>query len=82
MSQKYGHCPVPNCKRRLIPGRSPRGLCPKHEEDLDFILFILPHIRAGSGTPKAPGLILPGQPGYTVPPEVIKKEIEKGRLKP
>jgi len=68
MSQKYGHCPVPSCERRLIPGRSPHGLCPHHEELLDFLLFILPSIQAVPGTPKAPGLILPGQPGFTVAP--------------
>ena len=71
MSQKYGHCPVPNCARNIIQGRSPHGLCPHHEELLDFLLFILPHIKAGPGTPKAPGLILPGQPGYTMPGEII-----------
>jgi len=82
LSQKYGHCPVPSCERRLISGRSLHGLCPHHEELLDFLLFILPRIQAGSGTPKTPGLILPGQPGYTVPPDAIKREMEKGRLKP
>lgn len=82
MSQKYGHCPVPNCERRLIPGRSPRGLCPHHEELLDFLFFILPRIRVNQG--KSPsGLVLPGSPEYSVPEEVIKKEIEKhGRFKP
>lgn len=77
MSQKYGYCPVPDCKRRLIPGRSPHGLCPHHEELLDFLLFILPHIRVEQGkTPS--GLVLPGQPGFQAVPEaVIKEEIRK-----
>lgn len=67
MSQKYAHCPVPNCERRIIQGRSPHGLCPHCEELLDFLLFILPYIKPGQGTPKAPGLILPGQRGYNTP---------------
>lgn len=74
---------MPNCERRIIPGQSPRGLCPHHEELLDFLLFILPYIKAGPGTPNAPSLILPGQTGFTVPPDAIKRGIEKhGRLKP
>jgi len=73
VSQKYGHCPVPSCERRLIPGRHPHGLCPHHEELLDFLLFILPRITAGPEAPEAPGLILPGQPGYSVSIEAIKK---------
>lgn len=65
MSKKYGHCPVPNCERRLIPGRSPHGLCPKHEEDLDFLLFILPKIKAEPLSSKS-GIILPGSPEFKV----------------
>lgn len=65
MNQKYNKCPVPNCKRNLIPGKHPRGLCIHHEELLDFLLFILPHIKIGQGNPNLPGLILPGQPGFT-----------------
>ena len=77
MSQKYGHCPVPSCKRRLIPGQSPHGLCPHHEELLDFLLFILPHIRVERGKTSS-GLVLPGSPGFNVVPEkVTKKEIVK-----
>ena len=68
MSQKYGHCPVPSCERRLIPGQSPRGLCPHHEELLDFLLFILPRIQVSQG--KAPGgLVLPGSPEFALGPE-------------
>ena len=78
LGQKYGHCPVPNCERRIIEGRSPHGLCPHHEELLDFLLFVLPHIRDEPGTSKAPGLILPGQPGFNVVAEdIIKKETPK-----
>lgn len=72
---KYDHCPVPNCKRNIIKERSPHGLCSHHEELLDFLLFILPYIRVGQGNPKLPGLILPGQPGFTTPKEVIKQRI-------
>jgi len=79
MSQKYGHCPVPSCERRLMPGRSPHGLCPHHEELLDFLLFILPYIKSSPGAAKASGLVLPGQPGFTVSAGVIKQEIEKHR---
>ncbi|MBA7511366.1 hypothetical protein ES705_03359 [subsurface metagenome] len=73
---------MPSCEHRLISGRSPHGLCPHHEELLDFLLFILPRIEAVPGTPKAPGLILPGQPGYAMPLDAIKREMEKGRVKP
>jgi len=58
MSQKYGHCPVPDCERRLIPGKFPHGLCIEHEKWLTFLLFILPHIKVEQG--KTPGgLVLP-----------------------
>jgi hypothetical protein len=82
MSQKYGHCPVPDCERRLIPGKFPHGLCIEHEKWLTFLLFILPHIRVEQG--KTPGgLVLPGQPDFQVAPEaVIKQEMGKhGRVK-
>ena len=72
MSQKYGHCPVPNCERRLLSGKSPHGLCWHHEELLDFLLFIMPHIKPGTENPKAPGLILPGHPEFTISKEVIR----------
>ena len=77
MSQKYGHCPVPSCERRLISGRHPHGLCPHHEELLDFLLFILPRIEAIPAQSRT-GLVLPGDPEFSLKPEkVIKKEIEK-----
>ena len=66
MSQKYGHCPVPDCERRLLPGRSPHGLCPHHEELLGFLLFVLPRIQANPGKTES-GLVLPGSPEFTVP---------------
>lgn len=73
MNQKYNHCPVPKCKRNIISERSPHGLCPYHEEQLDFLLFILPHIKIGQENPNLSGLILPGRPGFTIPKEVIKR---------
>jgi len=82
LGQKYNQCPAPNCERHLLPGRSPHGLCPHHEELLDFLLFILPNITMEQGkTPS--GLLLPGQPGFQIAPDaVIKQGIEKrGRLK-
>lgn len=72
MSQKYGHCPVPSCERRLIPGRSPHGLCPHHEELLDFLLFVWPRIR-GEQSKTSSGLVLPGQPGFKIDLEEAKK---------
>ena len=77
-------CPVPGCGSFLVDGRSPNGFCPYHEELLRFLAYVLPRIRFGSQeTPEAPGLILPGQPGFNVPLEVIRGEMErKGRLKP
>jgi len=77
VSQKYGHCPVPSCERRLIPGQSPHGLCVEHEKWLTFLLFILPDIRVEQG--KTPGgLVLPGQPGFqAVPKAAIKQRMLK-----
>jgi len=49
MSQKYGHCPVPGCERRLIPGKFPHGLCIEQEKWLTFLLFVLPHIKVEQG---------------------------------
>jgi len=65
MSQKYGHCPAPSCERRLLPGRSPHGLCPHHEEFLETLLFLLHRIKVEPGQTKA-GLILPGSPKFKV----------------
>jgi len=74
---KMTRCPVPSCQGSVITGNSAHGLCPKHEEDLAFLLFILPHIRAEPGkTPS--GLVLPGQPGFEAVPKVVIKD---GRIK-
>ncbi len=78
MGQKYGQCPVPDCERRLIPGKSPHGLCIEHEKWLTFLLFILPHIKSTPAEHPS-GLVLPGQPEFTVPEAVIAKQ---GRAKP
>jgi len=80
---KLVRCPVPNCRGFVITGNSAHGLCPKHEEDLAFLLFILPHIRVEQGK-RPSGLVLPGQPGFqAVPKAVINEEIRKhGRIKP
>lgn len=80
---KLVKCPVPNCPRGVITGNSAHGLCPYHEEFLESLLFLLPHIKIEQG--KTPGgLVLPGQPGFEAVPEaVIKEEIRKhGRFKP
>jgi hypothetical protein len=74
---KLTKCPVPNCPRGVVTGNSVHGLCPKHEEDLAFLLFILPHIRVEQGKTQS-GLVLPGSPGFTaVPEEVIKQRMLK-----
>jgi len=65
MSQKYGHCPVPDCERRLLPGRSPHGLCVEHEKFLETLLFLLPNIKEKPGQTKG-GLVLPGQPEFKI----------------
>jgi len=73
---KLVRCPVPSCQGSVITGNSAHGLCPKHEEDLAFLLFILPHIRTEQKPPG--GLVLPGQPGFQAVPEaVIKEEIRR-----
>ena len=61
-----------------MPGRSPHGLCPHHEELLDFLLLVLPNIKSEPAQSKS-GLVLPGQPGYVVPKEVIRSAVEKRR---
>lgn len=79
---KMRGCPVPSCQGSVITGNSAHGLCPKHEEDLAFLLFILPHIKMEqSKTPS--GLVLPGQPEFKAVPEaVIEEEMRKhGRIK-
>ena len=79
---KMVRCPVPSCQGSVITGNSAHGLCPQHEEDLAFLLFILPRIRVEQ-TKTPGGLVLPGQPGFGVPEPVIKKEMkEHGRIKP
>ena len=75
---KLVRCPVPSCPGSVITGNSAHGLCPKHEEDLAFLLFILPRIRMEQSKPPS-GLVLPGQPGFQAVPEEIKKH---GRIKP
>lgn len=70
MSKKYGYCPAPNCERRLLPGRSPHGLCPNHEEFLDTLLFLLANIKQEPAQTKA-GLVLPGSPEFK-----MKKELK------
>jgi len=62
----------------VITGRSAHGLCPKHEEDLAFLLFVLPHIKIEQGKTLG-GLVLPGQSGFEVAPEAVIKD---GRFKP
>ena len=34
-------CPVPNCVRNIIPSQNNYGMCIKHEEWLDFVVFAL-----------------------------------------
>lgn len=72
MGIKYSNCPVPNCERRLIPGKSPHGLCIEHEKWLDFLLFILPHIKSQPIKSES-GLVLPGQPGFDAPKKIAKE---------
>jgi len=71
---KYNKCPVPNCERNLIPGRSPHGLCVEHENWRDFLLFVLPHITVNPGRTPG-GLVLPGQQDFkAVAEKVMKRE--------
>jgi len=79
---KLVRCPVPSCRGFVITGNSAHGLCPRHEEDLAFLLFILPHIGMEQGKTQS-GLVLPGQPGFEAVPEAVgKEEMRKGRVKP
>jgi len=82
-NQKLG-CPVPGCYRFLVDGQSPHGFCPYHEDELRFLLFVLPRIEVGpQEIPGVAGLVLPGQPGYVMPEEDIIEEMKRhGRLKP
>lgn len=75
-------CPVPGCGSFLAAGRSPNGLCPYHEGFLQALAYMLQRFRSGPQQTSS-GLVLPGQPGYVMPEEVIRAEMEKyGRLKP
>ena len=69
---KLQRCPVPKCSRGVITGNSAHGLCPYHEEFLETLLFLLPHIQIKQGTPG--GLVLPGQPGFEIAPEAVIKQ--------
>ena len=65
-------CFYPHCEHNVIPSRSRRGLCPKHEEFLEFLLWALPQIKLTTES-KTPildkvGIWTPGQPL----PEVVK----------
>jgi len=80
---KMTRCPIPNCTRGVVTAHSPHGLCAYHEEFLEALLFLLPHIKIEQG--KTPGgLVLPGQPGFQAVPEaVINEEIRRhGGLRP
>ncbi len=64
-------CAIPGCPNHLEPGKHPHGLCPKHEDMLEFLLFVLPRIQTAPAS-GPDGLVLPGQPDFR-PPGVIAK---------
>lgn len=70
---KYNKCPVPNCERNLIPGKSPHGLCIEHEKWLDFLLFILPHIKVQENPIASKKIVLPGQPEFAQVKDIGKE---------
>lgn len=77
---KYNPCPVPNCVRNVIPGKSPHGLCIEHERWLEFLLFILPRIKTQPTQIASKGIILPGQPGFTMGQGSIKGDTSRVHL--
>jgi len=39
--QRYLKCKVPECEHRFIPGRNGNGLCDKHEDMLQSLIYFL-----------------------------------------
>lgn len=71
---KLVKCPVPGCSSHVITGHGAHGLCSKHEEDLAFLLFVLPRIRVQKSNVPG-GLVLPSQPGFgAVPNGILKRK--------
>lgn len=63
-----GLCPFPGCVGPPLRAEGAHGFCTAHEKFAADLLFILPYIRMNQ--PKAPGgLVLPGQPGFSLPKE-------------
>lgn len=62
-------CPFPRCTHKVVdslPGRQLHGFCLYHENMVEDLCFILPHIKLQQTQPKItiPRIILPGQPGF------------------
>lgn len=57
----YPRCKAPGCKSPVIREKSKNGLCIKHEDMLNFLLWALPQIKL-TQEPRLPGLWLPGDP--------------------
>ncbi len=64
-------CALPSCPSHLEPGKHTHGLCPKHEDMLEFLLFVLPRIQTGQASGPG-GLVLPGQPDFRLPCATVK----------
>jgi len=61
VTKKFQRCIFPKCYRGVIPNNSPHGLCPRHEEELEFLLWAIPKIKLTEER-KVPGLWVPGDP--------------------
>ena len=64
------NCPFPRCTHKVVdqlPGRQLHGFCIYHENMVDDLCYILPHIQMQRPPqPKIikPNIILPGQQGW------------------
>ena len=61
MPQIYPKCPVNDgkCGRKILP-TSKLGLCTKHEEWMEFLLWAIPKVRIEKNVPIGK-LVVPGQ---------------------
>jgi len=65
-------CRVPGCEGKQIPGRSPHGLCYKHEDMMNWFQWVLDEIEKHEKGDAHGGLIIPGQQRVNFPLKGLK----------
>jgi hypothetical protein len=63
-------CRVPGCEGKQIPGRSPHGLCYKHEDMMNWFQWLIKEQRKQADAHG--GLIIPGQQRVSFPLKGLK----------